>query len=116
MDKTENKLLASKNNCVYNGKGFSGGSDAKESACSAGDLGLIPGSGRCPEEGNGYPLQYYCLKNFVDRGAWWATWGHKELGMAEWLTLSFFTVWLAESSPEDFSKMLTLSLLFQRKM
>ena len=44
-------------------KGFSGGSDSKESACSAGDLGLIPGLGRSPGEGNSYPLQYSCLEN-----------------------------------------------------
>ena len=54
--------------------GFPGGSDNKESACNARDLGLIPGSGRSPgEEGNGYPLQYSCLENCMDRGAWWAT-------------------------------------------
>ena len=51
--------------------GFSGGSDGKESACNAGDLGLIPGVGRSPEERSGYPLQYSCLENPVDRGAWW---------------------------------------------
>ena len=51
-------------------KGFPGGSDGKESACTAGDLGLIPGSGRFPGEGNSNPLQYYCLKNPMDRGAW----------------------------------------------
>ena len=50
-----------------------GGSDGKESACNVGDLGLIPGWGRSPEEGNGYPLQYSCLENPMDRGAWWAT-------------------------------------------
>ena len=44
----------------------------KESACSAGDLGLIPGVGRFPEEGNGNPLQYPCLENLMDTGAWWA--------------------------------------------
>ena len=49
------------------------GSDGKESACNAGDLGLIPGSGRSPGEGNGYPLQYACLENSLDRGAWQAT-------------------------------------------
>ena len=49
-----------------------GGSEGKESACSAGDLGLIPGSGRSPGEGNGYPLQYSRLQNPADRGAWWA--------------------------------------------
>ena len=52
---------------------FPGGSDGKESACSAGDLGSIPGSGRSPGEGNGNPLQYSCLENSVDGGAWWAT-------------------------------------------
>jgi len=39
----------------------------------AGDLGSIPGSGRSPREGNGNPLQYFCLENSLDRGAWWAT-------------------------------------------
>ena len=50
--------------------GFLGGPDSKESACNAGDLGLIPGLGRFPEEGNGNPLQYSCLDNPMDRGAW----------------------------------------------
>ena len=50
--------------------GFPAGSDCKESACHAGDLGLIPGSGRYPGEGNGYPLLYSGLENFVDRGTW----------------------------------------------
>ena len=54
-------------------KGFPGGSDSKESACNAGDLGSIPGSGRSPGEGKGYPLQYSYLENSMDRGAWWAT-------------------------------------------
>ena len=53
-------------------KGFPGGSDGKESACNE-DLGLIPGLGRSPGEGNGNPFQYSCLENFMDRGAWWAT-------------------------------------------
>ena len=44
----------------------------KESACNAQDMGLIPGSGRSPGEGNGSPLQYSCLENPIDRGAWWA--------------------------------------------
>ena len=51
-------------------KGFPGGSDSRESACTMGDLGLIPGLGRSPGEGNGYPLQYSCLENSMDRGAW----------------------------------------------
>ena len=53
--------------------GFPGGSDGKESICNAGDQGLIPGSGRSPGEGKGNPLQYSCLENPMDRGAWWAT-------------------------------------------
>ena len=51
----------------------SSGSDGKESACNAGDLDPIPGSGRFPGEGNGNPLQYSCLENLTDRGAWQAT-------------------------------------------
>ena len=45
---------------------------SKESACSAGDPGSIPGLGRSPGEGNGNPLQYLCLENLMDTGAWWA--------------------------------------------
>ena len=51
---------------------FPDGLGDKESACNAGDPGLIPGSRRSPGEGNGYPLQYSCLENSTDRGAWWA--------------------------------------------
>ena len=51
-------------------KYFPGGSDGKESACNMGDLGLIPGLGRSPGEGNGNPLQYSCLENPMDGGAW----------------------------------------------
>ena len=49
--------------------GFPGSLDGKESACNAGDLGLIPGLGRSPGEGNGNPFQYSCLENPMDRGA-----------------------------------------------
>ena len=49
-------------------KCFPGGSSGKESACNAGDLGLIPGSGRAPGEGNSNPLQYSCLENPMNRG------------------------------------------------
>ena len=52
------------------GLGFPGGLDGKESACNAGDTGLIPGSGRSPGGGNGNPLQYSCLGNPMNRGAW----------------------------------------------
>ena len=53
--------------------GLTGSSEGKESACNAGDLGLIPGLGRFPGRGNGYPLQYFWLGNPMDRGTWWAT-------------------------------------------
>ena len=53
--------------------GFPGGSEVKASVCNAGDLGSIPGSGRSPGGGNGNPLQYSCLENPMDGGAWWAT-------------------------------------------
>ena len=53
--------------------GFPGGAEVKASACNVGDLGLIPGSGRSPGEGNGNPLQYSCLENPMDGGDWWAT-------------------------------------------
>ena len=63
---------------IFEGKisifwGFSSGSDGKESACSAGDSGSIPGSGRFPEEENGYPLQYSCPGNPMDIEDLWAT-------------------------------------------
>ena len=50
--------------------GFPGGSEVKTSACNAGDPGSIPGSGRSPGEGNGNPLQYSCLENPMEGGAW----------------------------------------------
>ena len=52
--------------------GFPCTSVGKESACNAGDPGLIPRLGRSPGEGNDYPLQYPCLEDLMDRGAWWA--------------------------------------------
>ena len=69
-----------------------GGSGGKESACNAGDSGSIPGSGRSPGEGNGYPLQYSCLENSKDKGAWKAiVHGVAELDMTEGLTLSLLS-------------------------
>ena len=53
--------------------GFPRGSEGKEFIYNAGDLGLIPGWVRSPGKGNGYQLQYFCLENSMDRGAWWAT-------------------------------------------
>ena len=52
---------------------FPGGSDSEESTCNAGDPGSVPGSGRSSGEGNGYPLQYSCLENPMDRGPWQVT-------------------------------------------
>ena len=65
--------------------GFRGGSDGKESACNAGDLNSVSELGRSLGEGNGNALQYSCLENSMDRGAWQANspWGHKELDMTE---------------------------------
>ena len=56
--------------CTHINGGFSGGSDGKEGIR---DMGSIPGSGRSPGERNGNPLQYSCLENPMDRGAWWVT-------------------------------------------
>ena len=70
-------------------RGFLGDSNGKESVCNAGELGLIPGSGRSPGEGKGNSLQYSCLGNPMDRGAWHITFspqGHKESGTTERLT------------------------------
>jgi len=66
--------------------GFPGGSDGKESVCNAGDLGLIPGSGKFPGEGYGNPVQYSCLGNPMDRGVWRAPWGCKKSDGTEQLT------------------------------
>jgi len=68
---------------------FPGGSDGKESAYNTGDLGVIPGLGRSPGEGNGYSLQYSCLENPMDRGALahHSPWGHNESDTTERLSL-----------------------------
>ena len=70
-------------------KGFPGDSVLKNPPASSGDLGSIPGLGRSPEEWNGYPLQYSCLENPMDRGVWQTNrpWGPKELDMTEWLSM-----------------------------
>ena len=78
---------------VKHNEGFPSGSDGKESACSVGDLGSIPGSGESPGEGNDNPLQYSCLENPMERGAWQAA----VYGVAKsWTRLSDFT--LSETS------------------
>ena len=55
---------------LVNSTWFPGGSDGKESSCNAGDLGSNPELGRSPGERNSYPLQYSCLENLMDKGAW----------------------------------------------
>ena len=82
---------------------FPCGSSGKESACSVGDLGLIPGLGRSPGEGKGYPLQYSGLENSMDRGIWQAT-VHEvtELETTEQLGLTITAIFrsqLLSSSP-----------------
>ena len=69
---------------------FSGGSEVKTSACNVGHLGLIPGSRRYPGEGNGNSLQYSCLENPMDGGAWWAT-VHRVAKSWTWLSNFIFT-------------------------
>ena len=76
---------------------FPGGSEFKASACNAGDLGSIPGSGRSPGKGNGNPPKYSCLENPMDGGAWWAT----VHGVAKsWTRLSDFTFALSAQGSE----------------
>ena len=71
--------------------GFPGGSDYKQSACNAGNPGLIPGSGRSHEERNGNPFQYFCMENSMDRGAGGLQSIGSESDMTEQLTFSLFT-------------------------
>ena len=84
---------------MYPGQwGFPGGSDGKESTCNAGGRGSIPGLGRSPGEGNGYPLQYSGLEISKDRGAWQATvHGLQRIGHG-WATFTFTLVSKVTSS------------------
>ena len=84
-------------------QGFPDGSVGKEFSCSAGDEGLIPGSGRSPGGGNGYPLQYSCLGNPMDRGAWWAT-VHRAAKNQTWS--SYWTQSTCGDSPFQWSRTL----------
>ena len=76
-----------------------GGSDGKESACDAGDPGLIPGLGRSPGEGSSNPLQYSCLENPMDRRAWRATvQAVAELDMTKWLSHNMTSIDVKENA------------------
>ena len=83
-------------------------SDSKESACNAGDLGSIHGSGRYPGEGNGNPPQYSCLVHSMDRGTWWATL-HGIAKNQKWLSDFLFHCLSIGQLPQDLSKKLMIS-------
>ena len=80
--------------------GFPGGSDVKESTWNAGNLGLIPGLGRSPGEGSGYPFQYYNLENSMDRGAWQATVQGLQRVRHDWVTFTHSVKRMLEFDPE----------------
>jgi len=71
---------------IFRRQGFPDVSDSEKPACNAGDMDLIPGLERSPGKRNGYPFQYSCLENSMDRGAWQATQGCRESDTTESLT------------------------------
>ena len=81
--------------------GLFGSSAGKESACKAGDLGLIPGLGRSPGGGHGNPLQYSCLENPCGQRslAGYSPWGHKVLDTTDWLSTQYIHIFLFHSFP-----------------
>ena len=84
---TQSWILGIQHSIIW---GFPGGSDGKEYACTARDLDVIPGLGRSSGGGHDNPLQYSCLENPMDRGAWWAkSMGHKELDATVINTFTF---------------------------
>ena len=85
---------------------FPGGSEGKESACNAGDLSSIPGSGRSLREGNGNPFQNSCLENSMDRGAWWATSMGSQRVRHNWATDFHFHFFKASKSRDSHSRTL----------
>ena len=87
--------------------GFLCSSVSKESACSAGDPGSIPGLGRFPGEGNGNPLQYPCLENLMDRGAWWAAVHGIAKSQAQLSDEHLLTIGIHISSPSSASLPIT---------
>ena len=108
---TQDGTHVSYNSCISRQvlfKGFLCGSAGKESACSAGDLGSIPGLGRSPEEGKGFPLQYYGLENSMD-----SPWGLKESDKTEPLSLRFTPLhfFFTRSTTREAQIILTVFLL-----
>ena len=96
-------------------RGFRDDSDGKEPACNAGDLGSMPGSGRSPGGGNGTPLQYSCLENPVDRGAWGATVhgvAQGRAGLSDWAACTGVTQCLLENKNSTEQLVLTRCLGF----
>ena len=81
--------------CILTKK-FPGGSDGKESSCNAGDLGSIPGLGGYLGERNSYPLQYSCLENSMERGAWWSI-VHGVTKSQAWLSDLTLSLWISWS-------------------
>ena len=79
--------------------GFPGGSDSKESACNAGDLGSIPGWERPPGGGHGNPFQYFCLENPMDRRAWWAAVHRATKTQSQLKLLSPYACWASRNWP-----------------
>ena len=94
--------------------GLPGGKDSIESACSAGDPGSIPGSGRSPGAGNGNPLQYSCPENPMDRGAWQAIvpWNHEASAM---IVTDFIFLGSKITTDSDCSHEIKRCLLFGRR-
>ena len=83
-------LCLYRKDCILVFKGFPGGTEVKASACNMGDLGSIPG------EGNGNPLQYSCLENPMDGGAWWATVHGSQRVRHDWVTSLSLSQWLKQ--------------------
>ena len=95
----------------YSHECFPPGSDGKEPACNSGDLALIPGWGRTPGEENGNPLQYSCLENSMERGAWWATVHGITQSGHDWVT-NIFTFILMRERKEQWPTSQRLLKLF----
>ena len=84
--------MPSRSSClIWKVQSSSGDSEGKESACNEGEPHSISWSGRFPGEGNSYPLQYSCLENSMNRGAWWgySPQGHKDLDMTQQITHTY---------------------------